>query len=249
MFLITRKRSALAVALVATMPIGEVASADYADADVISLSYVSYTPSRVVSASLNGTTKQLYAGFVNLYDNTNNTPLRGFCVQILESIKTGSPVDYTVATDIETVPDSPPSPMGAARAALVEDLYQRHFVDVSSATGETARDKAAAFGMVLWEIIHESAADGQTTASGVLSMLNLSANSFQASGGSVVDTLANSMLTSLGGSNNNSFLQFTSGDLFGVTNTTYQDFLIVVPGPTGLAALVGIAGLRRRRRS
>ena len=221
------------------------ASADIQVGDTVSLSYVSYTPARAVTTVLNGTSKTVFSGFVNLYDNTNSSPLRGFCVQILESISTGTAQNYDVK-DIEQVPDAPPSPMGTARATLVEDLYARHFADVTAATGGTAQDKAAAFGMVLWEIIHQDSA--ASTASGVLANLSLSSGNFTASGSTTVNTLANNMLASLGGGTG-SFQMFTAGELFGFTNPTYQDFLIVVPGPTGFAALVGIAGLRRRRRN
>ena len=223
------------------------AAADIQVGDTLNLTYLGYTSARkAVYATVDdgATTKHIYSGILALRNEADQSGLQGFCVQILESTPSGV-TQYDVK-NIEEVPDAPPSPMGAARATLIQDLYARHYDAVMSSTGSAKALKAAAFGLVIWEIVHQ--ASGGTTASTILASLNLTAGNTRFDGtSSSILTEASTMLNSLG--DGGSFQQFGSGELFGLTNGTYQDFLIVVPGPTGLAALVGIVGLRRRRRS
>jgi len=172
--------------------------------------------------------------------------VKGFCLELNESFQFGqSPFDYTVA-ELTNMPEhSPPGNMKAAQAALIEDLYSRHW------SGEVQSDEVAsfAFQLLIWEISHENLTDNTTTA---LSELDMTKGAFAVSNffrdnattASLVQAEINTMIGSLGSGGFNTFDQ-----LIGLTNPDNQDMLVVVPTPAiaGLAGL-GLAGMRRRRR-
>ena len=62
--------------------------------------------------------------------------------------------------------------------------------------------------------------------------------------GTTIDGIAATMIANLGGGTDS----FMSYGVAGLTNASAQDMLIVVPGPAGLAAVLGLAGVRGRRR-
>jgi len=176
--------------------------------------------------------------------------MRAFCVEFSEAFP-DDPIQYTV-TEVTGVPEnSPPGNMSANQAALIEDLYARHYSDVDSKDGESNFQfdvEAAAFQLVIWEISHEFFAS--TTLSGMAAELNVRVGAFQNNddeslvGYSDVQTAADAMIASLG---SGGFMGFSA--LRGATNPDNQDLLIVVPSPAiaGLAGL-GLVGMRRRRR-
>jgi hypothetical protein len=233
----------IAAAVLAAGTLATSASAGIQPGDTLSMTFVSVQPSRAVSATFNGTTSTIYGGVLN-WNVAGYGGIRTFCTQIDESVSTGTTLTYDVV-DIEQVPDSPPGPgpMGDARATLLRDLYSRNYDTVMGATGNAARDQAAAFAMVIWEITHQDSS--ATTASGVLADLNLSTGNAQFSSTSAVNTIANAMLSGLGGGTGD-FL--STIQVLGATNPDNQDVLIVVPGPAGIAALAGLVAVRRRRR-
>ena len=172
--------------------------------------------------------------------------VRAFCVQLLENIRVGQTRPFDVVS-IEDVPEAPPQPgpMGAARAALISDLYARHYDDVISSTGTMAANKSAAFAMLIWEITHQDS-DG-TTAAAILLDLDLSTGNARFNSNSATNDFASTWLANLGGgSSTPDFLTYNG--LVGLTDPETQDYIAVVPGPAGLVAAIGLAGIRRRRR-
>jgi len=211
----------------------------------ITLTLASVTPARAVSAYfLDSTTSELFDRTVSAGRLNWNNGSSSFCVQILESIAIGAAKTFD-AVEVEQVPEAPPGPgpMGTLRANLIRDLYARHYFDMLDATGSDARDQSASFAMIIWEITHQDS-DAVTT-EGLLSDLDLSSGNAQFSSSSTVNSLASGWLNGLGGGTGD-FLGF--GQLLGLTDPTTQDFLIVVPGPAGLMAFAGLAGIRSRRR-
>ena len=233
---------ALALAATATSASADAIRAGDTD---ITLTLASVTPARAVSAYFSDTAtgdtfdRTVSAGRLN-WDNGSSS----FCVQILEGISVGSAKTFD-AVEVEEVPEAPPGPgpMGSLRAELIRDLYARHYFDMSDATGSDARNQSAAFAMVIWEITHQDS-DAVTT-TGLLADLDLSTGNARFNSSGTVNTLAAGWLSGLGNGEGD-FLGF--GQLLGLTDPTTQDFLIVVPGPAGLMAFAGLAGIRSRRR-
>ncbi len=213
----------------------------------ITLTLTSVSPSRAVSAYFNDTTsgtvlqRTLQAGQLN-WDGS----VGSFCIQLLENVTVGATRTFT-AVELENVPEAPPGPgpMGSLRATLIRDLYARHFADLSNTSSSTeARNRTAAFAMVIWEITHQDSS--ATTAAGVLADLDLTAGNARFNSSSSVNSLASSWLNGLGGGEGDDFLNFSG--LIGLTDPTTQDFLIVVPGPAGMMAILGVIGVHGSRR-
>lgn len=221
------------------------ASADTRVGDTLNLTFLSATPGRAVNVSLDGgssyTTVQ--AGILNWRDESGGS-VRTFCVQLQETVSPNMEIAYDVVT-IENVPDSPPADpgnMGTARAELISDLYARNYGDVMSKTGTDARNWAAAFAIVIWEVTNQNT-DG-TTAAEILDDLDVTAGNAKFLAASSITEIATNMLNGLGGGTDD-FLAF---GVLGGTNPDHQDLMIVVPGPAGFLALAGFAAARRRRR-
>ena len=227
------QRAAIAFALFGTSVVS---------ADTITVEYLGAGPKKSVDYYFNGQTGTASAG---VYNWTGG--LQTFCVQLRESISVGDVVEYKIV-DAWKVPESPPGPgrMGQVRLALVKDLYARWYDTVMSKTGGAAKRHAAAFAMNVWEITHQNA--NEDSAMSVLNKLDFEIGNARFSGSNPVNNLANEMLESLGGGEY-AFLDFDG--LYGLKNSDFQDQLAVevpVPGPAGLAALIGLSALRRRRR-
>jgi hypothetical protein len=211
--------------------------------DEVTLTFKNVFASRAVSAYYtDGSTvfdKVVTAGRLDFSGG-----VKTFCIQLLEGISVGESRQFDVV-DLDQVPEAPPGPgpMGEARATLIRDLYARHYHDLLAATGADARNQSAAFATILWEITHQDSTE--TTAAGILGDLDFAAGNARFNSSSSVMTFANNWLSGLGGGTGD-FLGFAG--LRGLSDPTTQDFITVVPGPAGMMALVGMAGVRRPRR-
>lgn len=207
-------------------------------ADSVSLTYISSFGSQI-QATLDGNTSTVRAGLMTWTDSSSDT-LYAFCTQLQEGVAANETYSFDLVA-LEQVPDAPtsPTPMGSARATLVKDLYARYYDTSGTDSHQTA------FNMVIWEITHEASMG--TTATEILADLDISTGTAQFAGGTGANMMAAMMLSNLGSGGG-----FQSYDLIGATNPDHQDIILenmtVVPGPAGLVALCGLAGLRRRRR-
>ena len=215
------------------------ASSQVAAANTMELVYMGMGPRRFISYTFNENSETVRGGQFNWAGDIHT-----FCTQLEENINLSESVQYQVVA-VEFVPDEPPSPgpMGINRATLVKDLYARWYDTVMSKTGVQARDYAAAFQMNIWELTHQDVDD--SSAESALAGMSFEFGNATFSTNNNVDSIANMMLGSLGGGIGD-FLGFQR--LRGLTSSTRQDQLIVVPGVGGLAGVLGLAGLRRRRR-
>ena len=184
---------------------------------------------------------------IDVNGNDTGSDIEAFCVEIVESPAPFSSVETYTITALTGVPEeSPPGNMSTMRAQVMSDLYARYHTSVTT-SGDA--DQFGAFQLAIWEISHEDADDGSGNevsatdfVSTHLSIENGAMAITQLDAG--VLSAANAMLASLGSGGFNTMV-----GLYGLTNPTYQDFLIVVPSPAiaGLAGL-GLVGMRRRRR-
>lgn len=235
-----RKTAYAAVAVLGGLATATTGQADIMVGDSVDLTFAGTEATRAVSWEFDGGTGSSNAG-VLLWGGG----VRSFCVQLEENIAGGQTVTFdAVAPD--ALPDQPPlpGPMGAARSLVMQDLFSRWYDDVMGRTGSDLKNHAAAFQMVIWEISHEMSAAGD--AAGIFSGLDLASGDMLFDPGAnsaTVYGIANSMLGSLG---NGGFSSYSR--LVGLTNDTYQDQLVVVPGVGSLAALMGVAAVGRRRR-
>jgi len=207
-----------------------------ASADTMTLTYVDAGPSRAVSYTYDSATGTATGGVLNFVGG-----VRTFCTQFLQNVGGTNTFDVV---DVAQVPEgsTSPGPMGEARATLIRDLYARNYGTVMAATGDDARNQAAAFSMVIWEITHQDSL--ATTAAGILDDLDIATGNAVFTAGTTIDGIAATMIANLGGGTDS----FMSYGVAGLTNASAQDMLIVVPGPAGLAAVLGLAGVRGRRR-
>ena len=211
------------------------ASACVAQGDVMSLTFSGVANPQSVSYNLN-------SGAVGSWQSTNAgvmTWLGGretFCIQLLEGIAGNQLVTYEVLEDLAYVPDSQPGNMGPEKAMLISDLYARNYGSIGTGA------EAAAFQLAIWEIVHETEVAG-----GALNLgLGTGIARFDASLAGVMSQ-ADGLINGLGGGGSSlNYLTFTG--LRGLTNESYQDQLIVVPGPAGLMAIAGLGMIRSRRR-
>lgn len=238
-----KKTTLLAGGVITVLASAIVAHGDVVIGDTLDLTFAGVDPGRGVTWTFDDGTdvssRTTNAGVLNWADG-----YRTFCIQLDENISSGSTVPFSVV-DPSDLPDQPPlpGPMGTARSEVMQDLYARNYDFVMGQTGALARDWAAAFQIMVWEISHELSAD-TTDASTVLA--DLAIGSGQVSFDSSTDVLgyAQSMLDGLGGGVGD-FEGYSR--LLGLTNENKQDQLVVVPGVGGLAGLMGVVAVRRRR--
>ena len=166
------------------------------------------------------------AGQLGFADN-----LFAFCSEVDAPMEAGLPVVYT-ESDIADLPS--PDPMGAGRAAAMESHYALGYEAVSNSGNDSMY---AAFAIVVWEIAQENwngtDFDDLDIRLGAFQVSNISAET---------EATVQAMFAGI--------RKFGGGSysITGWTNPDYQD-LIVVPGPSiAMAGLLGLAGLRRRRR-
>jgi len=165
-----------------------------------------------------------------------------FCTQVFEGVTAGSQYTYNIVA-VSQVPeaDNPtnaPGPMGAVKATLVNDLYKRYYAGLNTAA------QFGSFQLALYEITHENLS--AATASEALAQLGLDKGAFQANKSGGIFASASAMLASLGQGGFRSM----GGQLAGLSNSSAQDQLLVVPvgAPVLLAGLglVGVGFMRRR---
>lgn len=220
-----------------------VAEAGIVIGDEIDLVYAGTEAVRQVNWTFDGSNGSSTAGLLAWSGG-----LTSFCVQLEENIAVAQTVTFDVVAPAD-LPDQPPlpGPMSGARSLVMQDLFARWYDDVTGRSGSDLKNHAAAFQMVIWEISHEMSAD-TTSAATVVGDLDLGTGDMSydvAQNSGTIYGIAESMLDSLGG---------PSGDfmndsrLVGLTNATYQDQLVVVPGPGAIAGLLGVAAIVRRRR-
>ncbi len=165
-----------------------------------------------------------------------------FCTQLFEGVTVGQTYTFNVVAPSQVPeaddPTNAPGPMGAIKAALVNDLYRRYYADLAGAT------QIGAFQLAIYEITHENLA--ATSASEAVSQLALDKGAFQSGKAGGLYATAASMLASLGQGGFGSM----GPNLLGLSNASAQDQLLVVPigAPAVLAGfgLIGLGFMRRR---
>jgi hypothetical protein len=165
-----------------------------------------------------------------------------FCTQVYEGVTAGSQYTFNIV-GVSQVPeaDTPanaPGPMGAIKATLVEDLYRRYYAGLGTAA------QIGAFQLAVYEITHENI--DATSAAQAVTQLGLDKGAFQANKTGGIFASASAMLASLGQGG----FRNMGGQLAGLSNSSAQDQLLVVPvgAPVVLAGLglVGVGFMRRR---
>jgi hypothetical protein len=119
---------------------------------------------------------------------------------------------YTGTIDTAPTPGNPipgGSGMGTAKAALIDELWARHYAEVIDAT------TGAAFQVAIWDIVYD--AD-----------FNLGAGNFKAYGNSAVTNQATAWLNDV----NTNSSPYTTANLIALKSSTYQDQITVNP-PVG----------------
>jgi hypothetical protein len=216
----------LTVSAVAALSLAAVATAT-----PVTVTYNGVSPSKTVSLSKNsgGTFSNYSAGLVNLTGAVSNqADLRGaftaFCIDINQSISNGNTYSDFNTAALQNAP-IPTSPMGAAKADQIAQLWYNERSILSSA------DSYAAFQVAIWEIVNDTG-------------LSLSGGSFRAAS-STVRTLAQGYLNKVDGTGGRS-------SLYAIASPTAQDFVVPGPIPAPGAAALGLMGLgmaaRRNRR-
>lgn len=231
------------------------ASADYVVGDTIALQFqgsnprlevfTSYVEGDSSSAVNRGPGAYSLAGRLNWMDSNFIT----FCIQIGEDVEYGDDIEYTFET-LETTPDDPPyaGGMGEMRGIMVRDLYSRWYKRVSEAENDAeGQALSGAFQIMIWEITHESltgSASGQPLDSTV-SQLDIELGAMQTNGANAEAAgIFAEMKASLG---QGGWLDAYGDNLWGLSNPTYQDQILVVPGAAVGMAGLGFFGARRRR--
>jgi hypothetical protein len=213
--------------------------------------YVNYDGTRAWNAGGVSGGQYTIGGAINwnvqMYNGSaSGGTMKTFCVEISEGFP-DDPIQYTLADPTGVPEESPPGNMSANQSQMMQDLYSRYYGSVTAASGSWGSylDDAAAFQLVIWEISHENFSDASDL-SVMKSELDITLGALVATDYYSSDVLnnANAMIAALGTGGWNNY-----SSLFGGTNPTNQDILIVVPSPAiaGLAGL-GLVGMRRRRR-
>lgn len=192
-----------------------------------------------VSVSYIPVNGRYYSGIYN-WTTSNPTgagslvPNWGFCIDMYQNNSQGT-YTYNVDNDLTTYP-IPTGAMGTEKAKLVQELWYKYF----DASWPTANQwQAGSFGAAIWEIVYETAKDGNgklildiTSGACVL-------NSFQ--NGLPEENLCKTMLSSLSGNG-------PYASQLAVASSDWQDF-ITVPEPATISMLaLGIWGLLKKRR-
>lgn len=229
--------SRIAVSSLAVAGIAGAASAVYVEAK-----FLGVAPGVQVWYSMNnGPLQTAWAGGFN-FKRTGGTatdPYLGgvgdtfttFCIDLQKTVNVGSTYgwDQAALQNAPTPPSDANHPMGAAKAALLGELWARH------RSGLTTNDQYGAFQMCVWEIVFEDITSNS---------LNVALGDFKIFDGIVATALAQIWLNELDGSK--------SADLYAITGNAQhglpQDQLVPSPGSLALCGIGGLALVRRRRR-
>ena len=177
------------------------------------------------------------------------SPLYANCIEIFQDLTPNQIISFDL-TDIELAPvpgQAVPTPitagpMGATKAALLQELYSRTYSDNLSDA------ERAAFQLAIWEIVY----DGDLNVVAPYGKLYGYSNMYQSQS---LTALAQSYLNAVALDDN--FMPIDG--LTALVNDDYQDIAIIVPESLvvplpgavwgGLALLGTLAGIRARRRA
>jgi hypothetical protein len=213
-------------------------------ADMVELRFVSASSPNSTLTYWNGTQFVTETGNAANYkiDLRANTPdpFPGYltsgvqatlCLDIADGTST-SWKDYSVVA-LKDAPDAFAGPMGATRAAYLQELLDRYW--------GVSGTNVSALQMAVWEIIDEGRKDNTVPSLGVAGGFDVKTGTFKATGAQ--DT-ANGYLWSLTGN-------WTPTNAYkALSNTSLQDFVVKVPVPAAvLLGFLGLgaAGIRLRR--
>ena len=210
--------SACAAIVLAGLAAGH-ASADSIVAKITGVKYAtsSYTTVGVV---FNGTDYHQVIAGPEMWHQTAGTTLLGdssgnfltFCVEINQDVHLGGTYTfYTGTVESAPTPGNPipgSSGMGAAKAALLDELWARHYADITDA------NSGAAFQVAVWDIVYD--AD-----------FNLNVGNFHAYGNTSAINLAASWLTDI----NTNASDYPNPNLIALKSNDYQDQVTFGPPP------------------
>jgi hypothetical protein len=211
----------------------------------------SYT---TVGVTFNGSNLGSVIAGPEMWHQTGGTTLLGdangdfltFCVEINQDVHLGGTYSfYTGTVQSAPTPGNPipgSSGMGATKAALLDELWDRHYADITDA------NSGAAFQVAVWDIVYD--AD-----------FNLNSGNFKAYGNTAATTLAATWLTDINTNNT----PYGNPNLIAIKSDCYQDQVtfgppVLSPPPgtplpsaasgTAVALLgLGLGRLTGRRRS
>ncbi len=161
-----------------------------------------------------------------------------FCTEVTQNVNTNWHL-FTL-TDASQAP-MPGSGMGEAKASMLARLY-----GLAGGQQHQSADYAAAFQMMIWEIVYdydEAVADTGNLSRTSGNLRFSSSGSYFGAVSAIFDDLRTSLMASAG---------TPMPNLAAIVNGTTQDQLLVLmplpsAGAMALAGLVGVAGVRRRR--
>ena len=214
-----------------------------AQAQTVSVAYLGTGAGRNVKATMGATTKDVFSGQLR---HTLSNPTPGysqwsgtfvtFCADFTQTVS-------STASTFNIVPVASlavGAPMGAEKAAAINDLY--HAFGTQATAGGASADLAAAFQLVVWEII------GDWTSSTGLSGLSLDGGTFRATqtnGNALTNAVSTHAATMFGALGTNR----PTVPLSGIASGTRQDQIVTVPAPGAVAlAGMGVLLIAKRRR-
>lgn len=242
----TRKMMIVLSASAGAIAMSSIATADATD---LSLCYAGADPYRTVMVNFDSSEtdpnaahrttgdEEGQAGYLR-FINEGAGPyyIRGFCADLEAEMASGDCGTWK-SVDVDELPQKEPS---GTRAHYLGGLYASHYSSLSTA------NEYAAFQMAIWEIMQEV----WDADSGSTGELNSQLGAVQFDGLSTeLQSLLNTYLASAA---ENSFYDNLRGWKANLSQGTenLQDFITVVPGPSiALAGVIGLVGLRRRRRN
>jgi len=222
------------------------ASADTITAKITGVEYAtsSYT---TVGVKFNGNDLGSVIAGPEMWHQTAGSTLLGdasgnfltFCVEINQDVHLGGTYAFSTGT-VESAP-TPGNPipgssgMGAAKATLLDELWARHYADITNA------NSGAAFQVAVWDIVYD--AD-----------FNLNAGNFKAYGNTSAINLAATWLTDI----NTNSTDYTDPNLIALKSDIYQDQVTFGPPPkapplstplpsAASGAALGLVGLGLKR--